>query len=117
MLLMCLFGPLKAAARLAGVPLQGVALMTAAKNEIERDAILSAFLKECPNPSPEQIAQWRNLHPDYSAEILELAADLVELSIERGADVVPDPTDEELAIARREFEKTLRQLERRKKED
>ncbi len=67
--------------------------MTDMLNSSDKDAVLSAFLEACPVPLPKEIAEWRACYPDFAADIMELAADLIFLQNERG-DSLPDPNPE-----------------------
>ncbi|MHB8884759.1 MAG: hypothetical protein ACYC5H_06685 [Methylovirgula sp.] len=82
--------------------------------EDERDAVLSEFLDQCPEPTPEQLAEWVEHYPKFAAEILEFAADLIWLSGPPGDHAKPpEPTPEELEA---EYKKSLtlfREIERR----
>jgi len=74
--------------------------------EDERDSILEAFLRECPEPTPTQIAEWRGRYPNYAAEIMNLAADLLFLSNNRGsqdAALTPDEIAREDEAAIKSF--------------
>jgi hypothetical protein len=65
------------------------------RNEDQRDSVLAAFLNECPEPTPSEIAEWRGRYPDFAADIMNFAADLLQLSRARG-DLVVERTADEL---------------------
>jgi len=85
-------------------------------DSIDKDAVLSAFLEACPVPSPEDVAQWRRRHPEFSTEIMELAADLIFLSNNREDDPAhedgPEQEEEDYLVALQSFRAAEQRLAR-----
>lgn len=80
------------------------------ENNEEQDAILAAFLDECPEPSPEQIAEWRQRYPRFAADIMNLAADIYALANLRG----DQPEEQTAESARRSDEAALESFQKKK---
>ncbi|MEJ0050116.1 MAG: hypothetical protein WDN02_02680 [Methylovirgula sp.] len=81
------------------------------ENNEDRDAILAAFLDECPEPSPAQIAEWRQRHPQFAADIMNLAADLYALANAREN----QPIDRTVESARRDDEAALESFQKKRR--
>ncbi len=77
----------------------------------DRDAILAAFLNECPQPSPAQIAGWRQRYPRFAADIMNLAADLYALANAREN----QPKDRTVERARRDDEAALESFRKKRR--
>ncbi len=65
----------------------------------ERDEILTAFHRECENPSAEQIIEWTTRYPQFADDIIDHAA-LLKDAFAHVDDLVEEPDEEMLARAR-----------------
>ncbi len=84
------------------------------ENNEDRDAILAAFLDECPLPSPAQIADWRQRNPQFAADIMNFAADryaLANASSDHPKERTAESARREEKAALESFEKKRRRLE------
>ncbi len=80
------------------------------ENKKQLDAILAAFSDECPEPSPAQIAEWRQRYPQFAADIMNLAADIYAL-----ANLRKDQSKEQtLESARRNDEAALESFRKKR---
>ncbi len=78
--------------------------------EEKRHAILAAFLDQCPNPTPAQIAEWRQRYPKFAADIMNLAADIYFL-----ANLRKDlPKEQTVESARRSDEAALESFRKKR---
>ena len=62
----------------------------------DRDMVLCAFMKACPEPTPAQVADWRKRHPQYADDIVAVAADMLAAHMIPQPEP-PEPTAAELA--------------------
>jgi hypothetical protein len=76
------------------------------------NSIVYAFAEECPEPTADQIVAWKEKHPKYADEIVEMASILLLIALDKKEGFIREPTRAELSEAARRSKQTFLEIQR-----